>query len=128
MSLSKLKHRSGLLLWMVERRVNLLQMMLVVVSYFVELFLKRPQTRLAVHKLERRAPLVMHSGIVNDAVTRRIVDAPRERQWSGGIVKTPRPGILVERPHNLSPLAEHAPNPIEQHGFGIGEMVQDEPH
>jgi hypothetical protein len=43
-------------------------------------------------------------------------------------LETSRPGILVERPQNLSSLAEHAPNATEQDGFRIGEMVQDESH
>src|SRR5271169_5537950 len=55
-------------------------------------------------------------------------DPPRHIERYSRIVQPRGPRILVEGPHHASGLADHAPDPVVQHCFGVGQVVQKKPH
>lgn len=72
------------------------------------------------------APLVVQSRVIDHPAADGLVDSPRDIQRKLRIVEAFRPGILVENPQDTATLAQDTTDTIEQHRFGIGEVVQNE--
>ena len=100
-------------------------MMLIMSGGLVEFIPQRAHAVHTMHELEVAAPLIVHTGIVDDGVANRFVYLPRQVERYPRIVESLRPRILIHYPNDRTRLTEHSTDAIEENRLAIREVVKD---
>jgi hypothetical protein len=100
-------------------------MMLIMSGGLVEFIPQRAYAVDTVHELEVAAPLIVHTGIVDDCVANRFEYLPGDVERHPRIVEPLRPRILIHHPNDRTRLTEHSTDAIEENGLAIREVVKD---
>jgi hypothetical protein len=107
-----------------ERRVDLTDVVRVVVGHLVHLLPQRTLTHGAVNERQITPSLVMLPRQVNHGVPDRPEHLARQLEREMGIVESAGPGVLIEHQERQAGLAESPPYPLVQDRLAVGQMME----